>query len=298
MFGYLRPDQNELKVKEYRLYKSAYCGLCRFLGKEYGLLARMTLSYDCTVLAMLSAALKKEQLSVKPGHCTFSPFKKCLFCECEGDSFRFAGAVSVIMTYYKLKDTIRDSGPIISLIAMIGGLLLRLNHKRAAMAFPEIEDAVHDMMVSQELAESEKSSTDAAADPTAKLISFLCMNLGEEKDRVVLKEFGYHTGRWIYLMDAADDFEKDVRKHNFNPFESLLDSGIENAMLRCNESLNLTAAKLTEAYDLLPVEGEFKAILDNIIYRGLSLRQKTCLFDKYTKKRCKGRVNRKNTKSA
>ncbi|MFR4142908.1 MAG: DUF5685 family protein [[Clostridium] leptum] len=57
MFGYIRPNKPELLVKEYDLYKSAYCGLCKRMGKDYGRLSRLALSYDGTFLAMLSMAL-------------------------------------------------------------------------------------------------------------------------------------------------------------------------------------------------------------------------------------------------
>ena len=31
------------------------------------------------------------------------------------------------------------------------------------------------------------------------------------------KEFAKHLGMWIYLIDAYDDFEKDIKKQTFNP---------------------------------------------------------------------------------
>ena len=51
MFGYVRPYKDELRVREYEQYKAIYCGLCRALGKNYGVLSRLTLSYDCTLFA-------------------------------------------------------------------------------------------------------------------------------------------------------------------------------------------------------------------------------------------------------
>ena len=59
MFGYIRPNKPELLVKEYDLYKSAYCGLCKRMGKDYGRLSRLALSYDGTFLAR---ALKRDDV--------------------------------------------------------------------------------------------------------------------------------------------------------------------------------------------------------------------------------------------
>lgn len=58
MFGYIRPFQPELRMKEYEAYKSVYCGLCKELGRRYGIFARFTLSYDFTFLAILSMAVQ------------------------------------------------------------------------------------------------------------------------------------------------------------------------------------------------------------------------------------------------
>ena len=53
MFGYIKPFQPELKVREAEDYKAIYCGLCKELGRSYGIFARMTLSYDFAFMAML-----------------------------------------------------------------------------------------------------------------------------------------------------------------------------------------------------------------------------------------------------
>ena len=44
MFGYVRPLVAELKVGEYRYYKSVYCGICKAMGGECGSLSRAFLS--------------------------------------------------------------------------------------------------------------------------------------------------------------------------------------------------------------------------------------------------------------
>ena len=35
--------------------------------------------------------------------------------------------------------------------------------------------------------------------------------------RRVLEQMLYHLGRWVYLIDAADDLEKDAASGNYNP---------------------------------------------------------------------------------
>ena len=275
MFGYVRPLKAEMKIKDYESYKSVYCGLCRRMGKDYGILARLALSYDGTMLAMLSMSVRKESPCVTKGRCVCNPLKKCRFCDSEGESMALAGAVSVIMTYYKLQDTITDAGFVKRNLARLGKLLFGGCFRRAKKACPVIAETVSVMMAAQVQAENAESAIDRAADPTAKALSVICQMLSDDtQTKHILGTFGYYLGRWIYLMDAADDMEKDRRSGNFNPF---LRQHFDKTS--CNEVLNLTVSQIVLAYDLLE-PGEYRNILDNIIYEGLKARQSDCLSDK------------------
>lgn len=276
MFGYLRPFKDELKIKDYQIYKSVYCGLCRHLSKDYGLLSCITLSYDCTVLAMLYMAVNDEKHCIKKGRCTVNPLKKCMLCNSEGEAFRFAGAVSVIMSYYKLKDTILDGGFFKKAAASVLKIILHRNYKKAVKEFPKIDELTAVMMTSQSDAEKSNAGIDRSADATAILIKKLCcMFSPDEKHNRQMEVFGYYVGRWIYLMDAADDLMKDIKHHNFNPFSVKYDGDIKAAMDYCGEVLNMTAAQIVLSYELLDIHS-FKPILDNIVYDGLSYQQKKC----------------------
>ena len=55
MFGYVNVYKDELKIKDYDTYRAYYCGLCKMLGKRHNALARLSLNYDLTFLAVLSA---------------------------------------------------------------------------------------------------------------------------------------------------------------------------------------------------------------------------------------------------
>ncbi len=284
MFGYLRPFKDELKVREYELYKSVYCGLCRHLGRDYGWISRLTLSYDCTVLAMLAIDVRKEKSCVIKGRCVCNPLKKCRFCDSEGQAFVFAGAVSVIMTYYKLQDTIQDSGFWKKTAAKVLQLLVRHSFHKAAKAYPAIAKRVSDMMVQQSEAEQTDCGIDRAAEPSAKALSDICKMLSDDEGtKKILSVFGYFVGRWIYIMDATDDLEKDIKSHSFNPFKAKFTGNIHETMLYCNEVLNMTVSELILAYELLELS-EYQEILDNLVYHGLSFQQKHCLFDKKEKK--------------
>ena len=53
MFGYVLINKEELKFKEYDVYKSYYCGLCQTLNNRSGRFAQLTLNYDMTFLQLL-----------------------------------------------------------------------------------------------------------------------------------------------------------------------------------------------------------------------------------------------------
>lgn len=283
MFGYLKPYKPELKIYEYEEYKSVYCGLCKYLGKDYGIISRLTLSYDCTLIAMLIMSLRNESIEFSKKRCVVNPLKKCNFCFSNGESYHFAGAVSVIMSYYKFEDTISDSGCFKALVARFLKLIFKRSHKKAAAAYPEIEKITKNMLSEQLKIEKDKNSyIDRSADPTAKAISNLCILFARNDDeKIILKEFGYYIGRWIYLIDAADDYFDDMQKKSFNPFINHF-SGSENVsnieiMDFCNSTLNLTVSMATLAFNLLDLT-LYKSILDNIMNLGLASVQKQHLF--------------------
>lgn len=89
------------------MYKGVYCALCKRMGREYGVLSRMTLNYDFAFLAMLGLAVEEGCAGFERQRCLFNPLKKCLCCK-GGEAFSFAAAASMVMLYYKLKDNVTD----------------------------------------------------------------------------------------------------------------------------------------------------------------------------------------------
>jgi hypothetical protein len=86
---------------------------------------------------------------------------------------------------------------------------------------------------------------------------------------------GYNLGRWIYILDAYDDIEKDVKYNSFNPLISQygfkgddINSFKESIREKVNFTLTYTLSEVEKAYSLLTIEKN-KGILDNILYSGL-----------------------------
>lgn len=284
MFGYIKPCRAELKVKEFEAYRGVYCGLCRRIGKEYGLLARCTLSYDYAFLALLQLTVQKADCAFTACRCIAHPTRKRC-CLKDADALSFTAAAAMLMLSQKAKDRKRDDGIRGRLFAGVTGPYFRRLHKKAAARFPKLAEHCEKIMPMQWEAEAKPDCTpDEAAHPTADTLGKILSELSEdETERRVLYRLGYCMGRWIYFMDALDDLETDKKRQRFNPL--LLRFGTDEEKCRdyAVELLQQSDAEAAAAYELLDA-GNFSPVLENIIYLGMKQEQNR-LLDR--KKECR-----------
>lgn len=273
MFGYIKPYKPQMKICEYDTYKAVYCGLCKQLGRSYGIAARFTLSYDFAFLSILAMSLKDETPEFCKERCFAHPLQKKFCCKA-GEASRYSACTAMIMLYYKVQDNYRDShfgGKLLMLLAKPFAASAR---KKALCEYPETDALVAEMMRAQFALEAAGcSGIDEAAEPTARCLSALCAQLGRgDGPRRVLARFGYLLGRWIYLMDAVDDLEDDLKSGSYNAFilehHLTKQSDLSGIRAQTGAALNQTAAELAKTYELLELK-RYKSILDNIVYLGL-----------------------------
>ncbi len=281
MFGYVKVYQPELKMGEFEQYRGIYCGLCRNLGKRYGLFAQWSLSYDFTFLALLKMGMSADCTGFRKARCPYNPFKKRT-CSCNTEQLNAVADAAVLLTYHKLRDTIADSG---FLKASAARLLLPMaarDRRRAARLHPEWDKAVAACMQQQTILEQAAcSSIDQAAEPTARLLEFLfTAEVQNERQKRVLARFGYCLGRWIYVMDAADDLEQDLKHGCYNPLAlsaglTVYDLGqVTTLRQKTLFTLNGCLAECKAAYELLEIR-RFDGILRNMLEWGMpALQQK------------------------
>lgn len=280
MTGYVRAYKPEMKIRDYEIYRGIYCSLCKNLGKRYSPVSQLLLSYDFTFLALMQMAISNTAANFTPGRCAYNPMKKCLKCS-EKTVLNKCADATVIISYYKLKDNFSDKGLKKKLLSVLLYPFVTLMHKKAKKASPLLEEAVSRSMKEQaETERKENVSIDMAAHPSAQALSEI-LSLGNETDERLesIRRLGYMTGRWVYIMDAADDIEDDIKKGNFNPFakeyESLKTEDEKNVFLnKVRGMLNLTLSEAAEAYESINVE-RYKEILNNIIYDGFASSQES-----------------------
>ena len=273
MFGYIKTDRANLLGKEYDAYRGIYCGLCKQLGREYSIFARLILSYDCTFYAMFAMSLAEDTPSYCAECCRFNPLKKCIYAETKTKALSLAAALSVSSAYYKLRDDLLDSPWYKRIVYRLFQPVFSLWHKKSRKKYPDIDKALEKAMVDQISAESDPNcSIDKAAEPTANMLAAVCELIPDEievkssdtkKLKRVLRAFGYFLGRWVYLIDAADDLEKDKKSGSFNPYLSLdtADNNIAEAIL---PTLNHALSETLLSYGLLD-KGRFDSIILNVL---------------------------------
>ena len=118
MFGYVRVHKPELKVKEYELYRSTYCGLCRSMGKCTGQCSRMTLSYDFAFLAIMRVTLLRQEVSFGKKRCLAHPLQKKHYME-NNPSLEYCSGAAALLNYHKIADDLADERGIKKLRAIL-----------------------------------------------------------------------------------------------------------------------------------------------------------------------------------
>lgn len=265
MTGYVKIYKPDMRFRDYETYKSVYCALCKEIGKSYSPLARLTLSYDYTLLALVFMSLSGKKPEYKRKPCVANPLKKCYFCCTDGKETAYSAAVSMVLLNMKVRDNISDSGFFKSTVCRFLGLFTKRWNKKALKKFPHLKKVIEDFGRMQSGAEADENcSVDKASHPTAVALGEIfkfCSNNRLEQENLYL--FGYCLGKWIYLLDAADDLEKDIKTGNFNPLKN-----VQNPTENCTLLLNSCETECGKALDLLDIK-KFKIILENIVFQGL-----------------------------
>lgn len=226
MFGYVRPSVQDLPEGELNRFRTMYCGLCHTLSRRYGQAARFILNYDFTYLAILlsDGAAGTEH----SGRCYTSPIRKRPYLESTA-AMELAADESVILAYWQLRDGIADHAGSAGLKYRAGAQLLESAYRKAAAFQPAFDETVRcQLQLLSRLERENAPSMDQAADTFAVLLSSAATELKDRTRQRILEQILYHLGRWVYLIDAADDLKKDAESGNYNPVA--LRYGLENGV--------------------------------------------------------------------
>lgn len=274
MFGYVTPCKMELKVKDYEKFKAYYCGLCKAIKHNFGNIPRFALNFDMTFLAILLDSFSESKNTFHKEICMVHPLNKKLTI-INNEALNYSAFCNVLLAYYKLLDDVQDDKDFKS---KIGSKVLDKYIKNSDKDLDFIKSGVKEKLFELQKLESspENLSLDELSHPFADLTGFLISSYYKGKTfEQELYWLGYNLGKWIYIIDAYDDLEKDMEKSKFNAinsslnknnlafkeFSSSVEQRIEFSLISCgNASFQcLRNLPLIKNID----------ILDNILHFGL-----------------------------
>ena len=270
MFGYVIPPLQGLEPEEAERFRRMYCGLCHTLGERYGQAARLILNYDFTYLAVLLA--DPEETETRSGRCAVKGFRQREY-RASDEAMALAADESVILAYWQARDGVADHDWFHGLKYRGAAALLEPAYRKAAALRPGFDEAVRrQLAVLARLEEENCASIDAAADAFAALLQFAAAEVDDPVRRRVLEQLLYHLGRWVYLIDAADDLAKDAADGNYNPVA--LRYGLQDGKWTAEERRDFSATldhsvhMMTTAFELWNF-GVWTPLLQTTLYTGL-----------------------------
>lgn len=263
MFGYVTANKPELKMREFGRYKAFYCGLCRRLGKNNGAVSRLTLSYDMTFLILLLSSLYEPEEQQERHRCLIHPGKKQWMIY--NQITDYASDMNVLLSCYHFQDDWEDER---SFAGFCGAKVFAGRAKKIAGQYPRQAKVIREQL--GRLAELEQkgiTEPDAISRPFGELMSELFV-YREDAFQDILRSFGFYLGKYIYLLDAFMDLEKDLKKGSFNPLRESTDR--EDFEESVRQMLEGTIRQAVAEFEKLPLEQDLP-ILRNILYEGVKL---------------------------
>lgn len=269
MFGYIKPFDEELKVKHVKAYRNVYCAVCNALKKRYGFFYSFVLNYEVVFLYIYLAALECSYKNDYKITCIINPLRKVTY-RVNTELLYYVAFVNVYLAQGKLKDDYMDEHKVICKV-LFHVFNISGNYRRECKKYSELINSIDECLGKlNELENANISDIDECSETMGnilkKIVSFYFdfYNIKVEK-RTEAEEIAFILGQWIYVADAYDDFEKDKVKGSFNPF---INQNIDNHKDVGIKLLNLMS------WDINRIKGEitfkeYDEIIDNVFKYGL-----------------------------
>ncbi len=269
MFGYIYVNEQELKLREMVTYRSFYCGLCDELHRRYGRSAQMVLNYDTTFLAILLTGLYEPETQFDEKRCIPHPVRRHTMAH--NDAIGYAADMCVLLAYQKAEDDWDDERKISGRTL---AALLKSSYNRISAQYPRQTESLEDnIRALHEVEQADPAS--GRASPGIDYVAGLTGNFLAEifvwKDDIWqedLRQIGFYLGKFVYLMDAVEDLDKDKKHGNYNIFADEEDIWSPEGRQEIYSILEGMMAEAARAFERLPVV-EYAPIIRNILYSGV-----------------------------
>lgn len=216
MFGYINVNKKELSEENQKIYQAYYCGLCQRLHAHCGKRGQVLLSYDMTFLELLLTGLYEPENQERKFTCMVHPMKKQTSYENEVSDY--CAAINVMLAYHNLVDDWKDDKKFSKRHA---ANMIQKNYLEFAEIYPRQAEAIENYMEKLSIYEKEnETNIDLVAGLTGEMLGEV-FAWKEDEWYEELRTLGYYMGKFIYLMDAYEDIDKDEKKDAYNPLRNL-----------------------------------------------------------------------------
>ena len=270
MFGYVKVIKMDLTYREYEHYRGYYCGLCKCLKDNHGEISRLSLNYDITFLVLVLTSVYKPKSKVIEEGCITNPFKKKK--KIINEITEYAASMNVLLAYYKLEDNLKDDKGLKDIISYN---LYKNKLKRAYEKYPKKAEIIKEQLdILYNLEMQKNTNIDLVSNTFGNLMSEILANKQDEYESE-LRRIGFNIGKYIYLLDAYEDLDKDYKKGRYNPFIDYIDKK-EELKQRVDKLISLCLGMLSNSIDRLNLKMN-TGIIENIVYSGVYLRYQNIL---------------------
>lgn len=266
MFGYIIVNQPELRIREWETYHSYYCGLCRILKEKYGRVGQLTLSYDMTFVLMLLSGLYDPETVCGKSRCVMHPGKRHEYRY--NELTEYVADMNMLLTEYKCLDDWKDDKKRLRLLmARMLGRRTGESRRRYAQKLEQIAESMEKLSRAEEQGVTD---LDYMAGCFGEVMARI-MICREDEWKDNLYRLGFYLGKFVYLLDAYEDLEEDIRKGHYNPLRERCQA--PDFEQSCQDILTMMMSACCREFEQLPILDNVE-ILRNILYSGVWSRYK------------------------
>ena len=274
MFGYVTIGNNQVTEDEYAVFSSYYCGVCKATGKIASHISRLGLSYDITFLALILSSIESEA-ELENKRCIIHPLKKRSIVTSD-KAVTYAAGVGVLLTYLKFKDDWKDDK---SIKALIGMATFWSGCRRVKTQLKHEYNIIKSQLdILSDCEKRDSDSIDDTAEAFGKILECLFTPdfVTNEKHSRTLAWLGFNLGRWIYIIDAVNDLERDLKVGAYNPFINMGYKDLKSCAKDMELSLTLTLDGIATSFELVDIKHN-RDLIAKMIYISLKEKQQSIL---------------------
>ena len=263
MFGYINVNRKELSEVNKKAYQAYYCGLCRRLKSNCGTKGQVLLDYDMTFLVVLLTGLYELSNESAEITCALHPTKRRTVWTNEATDY--AADMNVILAYHNLIDDWKDDK---AYSKKAFAKMLDKDYTRIMQKYPRQVKAIEEYIRrTEEVERARETNLDAVAGLTGEMLGeVFCWKEDEWAEE--MRTLGFYMGKFIYIMDAYEDYAVDMRKGAYNPLVYMNREKDQDLDTLVRLLLTSMMAECAKSFERLPILLHAD-ILRNVLYSGV-----------------------------